>query len=62
MSDLENRAPKRKRHHQRFIFLSVNGEPRTSAPCRGGWLRPTSLELALCSRPMHLLGGVCQEA
>jgi hypothetical protein len=46
MRYLEHRTRKRKRHHESFIFISSDGEVRVSAPCRGGWRRPTPMERA----------------
>jgi len=44
MRYLERRSRKRKHHHESFGFISPEGEVRVSAPCRGGWRRPTPIE------------------
>ena len=39
------------KHHESLLFASSNGAPRMSAAGRGGWRRPTPLELALSAAP-----------
>jgi hypothetical protein len=44
MRYLERQTRKRKRHHEPFVYISPDGGVRVSAPCRGGWRRPTPIE------------------
>jgi hypothetical protein len=56
MKDLAFPRPKRK-HAQRaciVLFVTPEGLTRVSAPGRGGWRRPSALELALGLRPVRM--------
>jgi hypothetical protein len=53
MDDLRLSQLKRKHAQKDFLFVTPNGCVRISAPGRGGWRRPTALELALGVRSLR---------
>ena len=56
MNDLTFPRPKRK-HAQKgslVLFVTPDGLTRVSAPGRGGWRRPSALDVALGLRPLRM--------
>jgi hypothetical protein len=50
--------PRTKRKHAQkptpILFVTPDGLPRVSAPGRGGWRRPSTLEVALGLRSLRM--------